>query len=54
VSGPQGASLPPKYSLFGKVVSGLDVVSAIDAIGTKSGAPGERVEIERVTISEAD
>jgi cyclophilin family peptidyl-prolyl cis-trans isomerase len=54
ISGPQGAALPPKYSLFGKVVSGLDVVSAIDAIGTKSGTPGERVEIERVTISEAD
>jgi peptidylprolyl isomerase len=54
VSGPQGAALPPKYSLFGKVVSGLDVVTAIDAIGTSSGAPTERVEIERVTITESD
>ena len=30
-----GARLPPLYSLFGKVVSGLDVVAAIDAIGTR-------------------
>src|SRR5271154_2014147 len=52
ISGPQGAALPPKYSLFGKVVGGLDVVSTIDAIGSKSGAPSERVEIERVTITD--
>jgi peptidylprolyl isomerase len=52
ISGPQGASLPPKYSLFGKVVSGLDVVAAIDAIGTPSGTPAERVKIERVTITD--
>jgi len=31
-------SLPPQYSLFGKVVSGLDVVAAIDAIGTASAS----------------
>jgi peptidylprolyl isomerase len=54
VSGPQGAALPPKYSLFGKVVSGLDVVAAIDAIGTQSGAPAERVVIERVTVTDED
>ncbi len=54
VSGPQGAALPPKYSLFGKVVAGLDVVAAIDAVGTKSGAPSERVVIQSVTISDED
>ncbi len=54
ISGPQGAALPPKYSLFGKVVSGLDVVAAIDAIGTSSGKPQERVVIESVTIDEQD
>jgi cyclophilin family peptidyl-prolyl cis-trans isomerase len=54
ISGPQGMQLPPKYSLFGKVVAGLDVVAAIDAIGTQSGTPKERVVIESVTITEAD
>jgi cyclophilin family peptidyl-prolyl cis-trans isomerase len=54
ISGPDGAALPPKYSLFGKVVSGLEVVADIDAIGTRSGTPKERVVIESVTISESD
>ena len=52
ISGPDGAALPPQYSLFGAVVSGGDVVSAIDALGTKSGTPTERVVIESVTIEE--
>jgi cyclophilin family peptidyl-prolyl cis-trans isomerase len=46
--------LPPQYSLFGKVVKGLDVVEAIDAIGTRSGSPTEDVVIESVTIEETD
>jgi cyclophilin family peptidyl-prolyl cis-trans isomerase len=54
ISGPQGVALPPKYALFGKVVSGLDVVAAIEAIGTASGTPSERVVIESVTITESD
>jgi len=54
ISGPQGIALPPKYALFGKVVAGLDVVAAIDAIGTPSGKPSERVVIESVTITESD
>ena len=29
ISGLQGTRLPPQYSLFGKVVSGLDVVEAM-------------------------
>ena len=37
ISGPSGVRLPPQYSLFGKVVAGLDVVAAIDAIGTQVG-----------------
>jgi cyclophilin family peptidyl-prolyl cis-trans isomerase len=52
ISGPDGAALPPKYSLFGAVVSGGDVVSAIDAVGSRSGTPTERVVIESVTIEE--
>jgi cyclophilin family peptidyl-prolyl cis-trans isomerase len=54
VSGPDGTALPPSYSLFGKVVNGLDVVKAIEATGSRSGAPSERVVIESVTITEAD
>ena len=52
ISGPSGVRLPPKYSLFGKVVKGMDVVSVIDALGTPSGKPKERVVIESVTVAE--
>src|SRR3954453_5036193 len=54
ISGPSGVGLPPQYSLFGKVVKGLDVVEAIEATGTPSGKPKERVEIQSVTITESD
>jgi cyclophilin family peptidyl-prolyl cis-trans isomerase len=54
ISGPQGAGLPPQYSLFGKVVKGLDVVAAIDQIGSRSGTPKEQVTIASVTISESE
>jgi cyclophilin family peptidyl-prolyl cis-trans isomerase len=54
ISGDSGVRLPPQYSLFGKVVSGMDVVSAVDALGTQSGTPKERVVIESVTITEQD
>ena len=54
ISGPQGTRLPPQYSLFGKVVTGLDVVAAIDAIGSGSGKPKENVTIESVTVTESD
>jgi cyclophilin family peptidyl-prolyl cis-trans isomerase len=54
ISGPDGAALPPLYSLFGAVVSGGDVVEAIEAVGTKSGTPSDRVVIESVTIEEDD
>ena len=39
ISGPDGAGLPPLYSLFGAVVSGGDVVTTINAVGTPSGKP---------------
>jgi cyclophilin family peptidyl-prolyl cis-trans isomerase len=54
ISGASGVRLPPQYSLFGKVVAGMDVVAAIDSIGTSSGTPNETVTIESVTITEAD
>ncbi len=52
ISGPDGVRLPPQYSLFGAVVSGGDVVQAIDAVGTRSGSPTEQVVIESVTVEE--
>ena len=55
ISGPDGVRLPPQYSLFGKVVKGLDVVSAIDAVGSPgAGTPKEKVVIESVTVAESD
>jgi cyclophilin family peptidyl-prolyl cis-trans isomerase len=54
ISGPNGRALPPSYSLFGKAVSGLDVVSAIESVGSGSGKPSERVTINAVTINELD
>jgi cyclophilin family peptidyl-prolyl cis-trans isomerase len=54
ISGKDGMRLPPQYSLFGKVVAGLDTVAAIDALGTGGGQPTELVTIESVSITEAD
>ena len=54
ISGPDGMRLPPLYSLFGQLVSGRDVVAAIDSVGTKSGSPSERVLIESVVVTELD
>src|SRR2546421_7924047 len=54
ISGPDGVRLPPKYSLFGRVVKGQDVVASIDATGTKSGTPKEPVVIESVTVTESE
>ncbi len=54
VSGPSGVGLPPQYSLFGKVVKGLDVVSAIESVPTGPGdRPRQDVVIESVTIEES-
>ena len=54
ISGPDGVRLPPLYSYFGQLVTGRDVLAAIDKIGTGSGSPRERVVMESVTITEAD
>ncbi len=53
ISGPDGVRLPPLYSHFGKVVKGLDVVAAINDLGSSSGKPKEKVVIESVTITES-
>jgi cyclophilin family peptidyl-prolyl cis-trans isomerase len=53
VTGPQGAQLPPKYSLFGTVSSGMDVVKKIEAGGTSSGTPTTVHKMTKVTINES-
>ncbi len=55
VSGQSGVGLPPQYSLFGKVVKGLDVLAEIAAVPTDRGdRPREDVTITTVTIDESD
>ncbi len=54
ISGPQGTQLPPAYALFGKAVTGLDVIAQLEAVGSSSGRPSERVAIVSVEIVEAD
>ncbi len=55
VSGSSGVGLPPLYSLFGKVVKGLDVVEAMQRVSTDSrDRPHDDVVINSVTISESD
>jgi peptidylprolyl isomerase len=55
ISGPNGCSLPPSYSLFGKVVKGLEVVDQMEKVPTGSGdRPLDDVVINSVTVEEAD
>ncbi|MDJ0767987.1 MAG: peptidylprolyl isomerase [Ilumatobacter sp.] len=55
ISGPNGAGLPPQYSLFGKIVKGLDVLDAMQNVPTGPGdRPKDDVTINSVTITQAD
>ena len=55
ISGPSGASLPPSYSLFGKVVKGLDVVDQMEKVKTGAGdRPVDDVVINSVRVTEHD
>lgn len=53
ITGPQGASLPPQYPLFGKVVEGFDIVKKIEADGSPQGTPKVVHRIRRVIITES-
>jgi len=54
VSGPNGAGLPPQYSLFGTVVSGLEVVDEMQRVDTDGmDRPHTDVVIESVAIEES-
>ncbi|MEL7158473.1 MAG: peptidylprolyl isomerase [Actinomycetota bacterium] len=55
ISGPSGVGLPPQYSLFGKVVKGLEHVDVMEKVATGPGdKPVEPMLIESVTITESD
>jgi peptidyl-prolyl cis-trans isomerase B (cyclophilin B) len=48
------AGLPPDYAVLGKVSSGMDVVSTIDAVPTgPNDMPLEPVVIKRITVDES-
>jgi cyclophilin family peptidyl-prolyl cis-trans isomerase len=42
--------LDGKHTLFGKVVSGMDVLKALEAKGSQSGATSERLAMTKVTV----
>jgi len=49
VTGPEGEDLAPSYSLFGKVISGMSVVDAINAGGSAaSSSTGTPVTLHRM------
>ena len=53
--GRNAESLPPSYTIFGKVSSGLDVVDAIAGVATEGperSKPTETITINSVTIAE--
>jgi cyclophilin family peptidyl-prolyl cis-trans isomerase len=55
ISGNNGAQLPPQYSLFGKVVKGLEIVDQMQRVPTGGGdRPKTDVVINSVTIAVAD
>lgn len=55
ISGPNGASLPPQYSLFGKIVKGLEVLDEMQRVPTGGGdRPKQDVVIHSVTVVEHD
>ena len=54
VTGPQGVGLPPNYSLFGQVISGIEVPLAMQKVETNADdAPLEDVVIESIEIRTA-
>lgn len=53
VSGAHGVQLPPQYSLFGKLISGEEVLQEIQSVPTgPQDRPRDPVVIESITITE--
>ena len=42
--------LDGKHTIFGEVVNGMDVVKALEAAGSKSGATSEKLMMTKVTV----
>lgn len=53
ITGDQGVDLQPKYSLFGQVTDGMDVVKKIEADGSETGTPKTVHKMVKVTITES-
>ena len=45
-------STPSKHPVFGKVTAGMDVVQAIEGLGSRSGKPTRPVRMNSVTVQE--
>ena len=55
ITGQSGVGLPPQYSLFGKVIKGIEVAEAMQQVATQPGdKPIDDVAIHDVTITESD
>ena len=53
ITGAQGVSLPPSYSLFGQVGTGMDVATQINNDGTAEGTPKVLHRIITIDIKES-
>jgi cyclophilin family peptidyl-prolyl cis-trans isomerase len=51
ITGDQGVALPPQYSLFGQVTTGMDVVKKIEADGSQGGTPVVVHKMIKVTVA---
>ena len=55
ITGPSGVRLPPQYSLFGKVVKGIEVAEAIQGVATGANdKPSTPVVIQSIVVTEHD
>jgi cyclophilin family peptidyl-prolyl cis-trans isomerase len=52
VAGQQAESLPPSYTLFGQVSSGMNVVERVNADGSSSGTPNTVHRMISVNVEE--
>lgn len=46
--------LDGRHTIFGELIEGMDTLRKIERLGSRSGAPAERVEIRRASITVAD
>ncbi|MBI2238060.1 MAG: peptidylprolyl isomerase [Actinobacteria bacterium] len=51
ITGKKGLTLPPNYTIFGKVIEGLDVAERIQDLPLDGETPKQSVYIEKVTVS---